>query len=88
MVKFWITHKYFERLKSGEKGIDWRAAHISFIDEDTKDVLKMKVESLVLADKKDDKDFILKSVDEEDFKFFDDDEKVMGFVLEKVEKDG
>jgi hypothetical protein len=87
-MKLWITNKYFERLKSGEKSIDWRAAHITFINEDTKESMKFKVDAVVVADKVDDKKFILNSVDEEDFRFFEDDEKVLGFVLKKEDKNG
>lgn len=83
-MKLWISDKYFKRIQNKEKNIDWRDAHITFINEDTKEEMKIDVEAVVLADKKDDKSFILNSVDAEDFKFFDDD-KLMGFALKRNE---
>ena len=38
-MKLMIKNKYFTQIKSGRKTIDFRDAHITFINEETKETL-------------------------------------------------
>jgi len=42
-MKLKIHHGYFEEIKAGAKTIDYRDAHITFIDEDTGETIVKKV---------------------------------------------
>ena len=44
-MKLPIKKKYFDRIKSGEKTIELRDAHITFICEETKETLRCDIES-------------------------------------------
>jgi len=42
-MKLLIKKKYFDVIKSGEKNLEWRDAHITFICEETKEELRKDV---------------------------------------------
>ena len=42
-MKLPIKKKYFDQIKSGHKTIEWRDAHITFICEETGEMLTKKV---------------------------------------------
>ena len=50
-MKLPIKHEYFEKIKAGVKEIDFRDAHITFIDEDTGEKLRKNVIGVWLTDK-------------------------------------
>ena len=47
-MKLPIKHKYFQQIKSGAKKFEFRDAHITFVDETTKETLTKKVWGLSL----------------------------------------
>ena len=42
-MKLLIKKKYFDQIKSGEKQVDYRDAHITFICEETKEQLRKEI---------------------------------------------
>ena len=71
-MKLPIKHEYFIQIKEGTKKIEWRDDHITFIDEETKEQLQMKVRGCFIAK--------TKSLPKEIQTLFTDDE-VIGFLL-------
>jgi len=42
-VKLPIKKKWLDRIKSGEKNIEWRAAHITFVCEETGEEYRLEI---------------------------------------------
>lgn len=42
-MKLPVRHKYFEEIKAGRKTIDFRDAHITFVDEETEETLRKEI---------------------------------------------
>jgi len=47
-MKLPIKKKYFDQIKSGEKDVDWRDAHITFVCEETGETLTRKITDLIV----------------------------------------
>lgn len=76
-MKLPIKKKWFDLIKSGEKSFEWRDAHITFICEETGEILKKKIVFVELIDKKDVTEYFTpKELD----KLYEDDELV-GFYF-------
>ena len=52
-MKLPIKHKYFEQIKSGKKDIEYRDAHITFIDEKTGETLRKGIATVGFCKKED-----------------------------------
>lgn len=50
-MKLPIKKKYFDMIKNGEKNIEWRDAHITFICEETGETLQKKIKSAQVIEK-------------------------------------
>jgi hypothetical protein len=50
-MKMLTLKKYFDRIKSGEKKIDYRDAHITFVCEETGETLKKDIKSVNIIKK-------------------------------------
>ena len=50
-MKLPIKDKYFQRIKSGEKKLEWRDAHITFVNERTKETLRKDVIAICIKHK-------------------------------------
>ena len=42
-MKLPIKHKFFEQIKSGEKQIEYRDAHITFVNQETKEQITKEI---------------------------------------------
>lgn len=51
-MKLLIKDKYFKQIEAGKKNIDYRDAHITFVNEDTKKELVRNVIYVWMIDKK------------------------------------
>lgn len=79
-MKLKIKHKYFKQIKSGKKDIDYRDAHITFVDEETGEKLVRDVIAVTMV-KRDS----LPSEFKDNFILFTDDEFI-AFVISKEDK--
>ena len=71
-MKLQINHEYFEQIKTGNKLIEYRDAHITFIDEETKEQIQIHVQDC----------FVTKSKGlNPNIKQLFTDDKVIGFIL-------
>ena len=50
-MKLPIKKKYFDKIKNGDKDVEWRDAHITLVCEETGETLRKEVTSIVLAKK-------------------------------------
>jgi hypothetical protein len=50
-MKLPIKKKYFDLIKSGEKCLEYRDAHLTFVCEETGDSLRMDVEGVHIDDR-------------------------------------
>ena len=48
-MKLPIKKKYFNQIKSGEKNIEFRDAHITFVCEETKEEYRLNVENVAIV---------------------------------------
>lgn len=73
-----IKKKYFDLIKSGEKDLEWRDAHITFVCEETGEKLRKEIVSALITkkDKIDWEGFTKKELTE----LFED-ESLIGFAL-------
>jgi hypothetical protein len=74
-MKLLTLKKYFDKIKAGEKKIDYRDAHITFVCEETGETLKKDVKSASIINKTDLPDELKGTT------LFDD-EKIIAFELE------
>ena len=74
-MKLLTLKKYFDKIKSGEKKIDYRDAHITFVCEETGEELKKYIKSVNIINKSK-----LSNELKESGMF--DDEKIIAFELE------
>ena len=42
-MKLPIKHEFFEKIKNGEKLTEYRDAHITFVDEQTQEILRKEI---------------------------------------------
>ncbi len=49
-MKLPIKKKYFDQIKSKEKTVDFRDAHITFVCEEDGEELRMEVENVAMVD--------------------------------------
>ena len=75
-MKLITLKKYFDKIKAGEKKIDYRDAHLTFVCEETGETIKKNVISVKIVDKAELPDELKES------SIFDD-EKVIAFELEE-----
>ena len=75
-MKLITLKKYFDKIKAGEKKIDYRDAHLTFVCEETGETIKKNVISVKIVDKVELPDELKES------SIFDD-EKVIAFELEE-----
>ena len=78
-MKLHIKKKWFDMIKNGEKDLEWRDAHITFVCEETGEILKKDIISAIVIDKskiKWEKDFTKKDLEE----MFED-KTLIGFAL-------
>jgi hypothetical protein len=75
-MKLITLKKYFDRIKAGEKKIDYRDAHITFVCEETGEKLVKNVKTVSIVNKAD-----LPGELKESSIF--DDERVIAFELEE-----
>jgi len=73
--------KYFDQIMEGEKVTEFRDAHLTFICEETGEILRMNVENVFKMNTED------LNINPEEKKDLFEDETVIGFVLVCVEKD-
>jgi hypothetical protein len=73
-MKLITLKKYFDKIKNGEKKIDYRDAHITFVCEETGEELKKHVKAVSIINKSE----LSKELKES--KMFDD-EKIIAFEL-------
>lgn len=73
-MKLLTRKKYFDRIKAGEKKIDYRDAHITFVCEETGETLKKDVNSVGIVNKSELPDELKESG------YFDD-ERIIAFEL-------
>ena len=81
-MKLPIKKKFFNQIKAGDKNLEWRDAHITFICEETGETLRKDVSSVMIIPKKKYADWeegMFSS--EEEFKQLFTDDMVMGFAL-------
>ena len=50
-MKLYVEHEYFEKIKAGTKEIDFRDAHITFIDEWNGETLRKHVINVYMTEK-------------------------------------
>ena len=51
-MKLPIKKEFFDQIKNGEKFIEYRDAHITFVCEETKEELRKEIESLMIVSRK------------------------------------
>ena len=73
-MKLITLKKYFDKIKNGEKKIDYRDAHITFVCEETGEELKKYIKTVSIINKSE----LSKELKES--KMFDDD-KIIAFEL-------
>jgi len=73
-MKLLALKKYFDKIKAGEKKIDYRDAHITFVCEETGEELKKDIKSARIINKSKLPDELKKT------KLFDD-ENIIAFEL-------
>lgn len=74
-MKLLTLKKYFDKIKDGEKKIDYRDAHLTFVCEETGEELKKDVKSVKIIEKAELPDELKGS------SLFDD-ERIIAFELE------
>lgn len=74
-MKLVTLKKYFDKIKSGEKKIDYRDAHLTFVCEETGETIKKDVKSVSIIKKSALPNELKKTT------LFDD-EKIIAFELE------
>ena len=77
-MKFPIKKKFFDRIKTGKKRIEYRDAHITFVCEETGEILRMDVKEVFMGWKK----LLPKEIQYPDL--FEDD-RIICFQLEDVQ---
>lgn len=78
-MKLPIKKKWFDMIKKGDKDLEWRDAHITFICEETGEALRKEITSAIIVDKSKilwEDDYTKKDLDE----MFEDD-NLIGFAL-------
>lgn len=50
-MKLPIRHEYFEQIKRGEKAVEYRDAHITFVDEETSETLRKNILEVGIMDR-------------------------------------
>jgi len=78
-MKLPIKKKWFDQIKSGDKDLEWRDAHITFVCEETGETLRKEVTSTQICDKSKiewEEDFTKQDLEE----MFED-KKLIGFAL-------
>ena len=73
-MKLPIKHEYFEQIKNGVKKYEYRDAHITFMDEETGEMLRRDVDAVRIVNKRN------LARDLRDSPMFDD-EKIIVFQL-------
>lgn len=74
-MKLITTKKYFDKIKAGEKKIDYRDAHLTFVCEETGETIKRNINSAKVVGKTE----IPLELQESGYY---DDEKIIAFELE------
>ncbi len=79
-MKLKTKPKYFRKIKSGEKLVDYRSAHVTFVDEETGAKFTRKVKRTWIMR------FDELPKDLQKSTLFDEDESVIAFELESEQK--
>lgn len=80
-MKLPIKKKYFDQIKDGEKNLEWRDAHITFICEETGEKIRKEILSCRVIAKLSFKDWDIPGMTENEFKEMFEDDKVIYFEL-------
>lgn len=80
-MKLPIKDKYFKLIKEGKKRFEFRDAHITFINETTKEELKRDIKDVAIYDAK----HVFRFCPELEQEMFDD-KQILVFTLNKVLK--
>ena len=84
-MKVSIKKKFFDQIKSGEKEIEWRDSHITFICEETGEKLRMNITEVIVTERESYEKWDIPNMSEEDFKKMFTDKYVIGFRLHNPE---
>ena len=84
-MKLPIKKKFFDQIKSGEKELEWRDAHITFICEETGEKLRRDITGAIVTEKESYERWDIPNMSEEDFKKMFTDKYVIGFRLHNPE---
>ena len=80
-MKLPIKKKYFDLIKTGEKDLEFRDAHITFICEETGETLRKEILGCDVIDKGEYEDWDIEGMTRKEFKKMFEDDKVIYFRL-------
>lgn len=71
-MKLPIKKEYFDKIKEGEKIIEYRDAHITFVCEETKEELRKEIDNVMIVSRK----FL-----DREIRYMFDDKQIIAFKL-------
>jgi len=80
-MKLPIKKKWFDKIKSGDKEIEWRDAHITFVCEETGETLRKDIRAASIYPKLKYSDWDIPDMTFEEFDEMFQDDTVIAFVL-------
>ncbi len=82
-MKLTIKKKFFDMIKSGQKELEWRDAHITFVCEETKEKLRMEIEGADIIEKGEYEHWDIQGISKKEYNEMFTDKFIIRFKLKK-----